>query len=179
MLQFTTAASEKLQKIVAPYIHPSMDYKLLPRFRGQFAVEPEFTEPTIHPVPARVLDIRQKSNFPIMSRYDIEVEGSHNYMADGIIVHNSPETTSGGKALKFYASVRLDVRRIETLKEGTDAVGNRTRVKVVKNKMSPPFKVRRIRHHLRHRDQPGGQSDRPRRGTGDRAQVRGLVHLRG
>jgi recombination protein RecA len=53
----------------------------------------------------------------------------------------SPETTSGGKALKFYASVRLDVRRIETLKDGTDAVGNRTRVKVVKNKMSPPFKV--------------------------------------
>ena len=52
----------------------------------------------------------------------------------------SPETTTGGKALKFYASVRLDIRRIETLKEGTDAVGNRTRVKVVKNKMAPPFK---------------------------------------
>ncbi len=52
----------------------------------------------------------------------------------------SPETTTGGKALKFYASVRLDVRRIETLKDGTDAVGNRTRVKVVKNKVSPPFK---------------------------------------
>jgi recombination protein RecA len=61
-------------------------------------------------------------------------------MADGIIVHNSPETTSGGKALKFYASVRLDVRRIETLKDGTDAVGNRTRVKVVKNKCAPPFR---------------------------------------
>ena len=76
-----------------------------------------------------------------MNRFDIEVEGSHNYFVDGVIVHNSPETTSGGKALKFYASVRLDVRRIETLKEGTDAVGNRTRVKVVKNKMSPPFKV--------------------------------------
>ena len=76
-----------------------------------------------------------------MNRYDIEVEGSHNYFVDGVMVHNSPETTSGGKALKFYASVRLDVRRIETLKEGTDAVGNRTRVKVVKNKMSPPFKV--------------------------------------
>ena len=52
----------------------------------------------------------------------------------------APETTSGGKALKFYASVRLDVRRIETLKDGTDAVGNRTRVKVVKNKCSPPFR---------------------------------------
>jgi recombination protein RecA len=56
------------------------------------------------------------------------------------MVHNSPETTTGGKALKFYASIRLDVRRIETLKDGTDAVGNRTRCKVVKNKCSPPFK---------------------------------------
>ena len=52
----------------------------------------------------------------------------------------SPETTTGGKALKFYASIRLDVRRIETLKDGTDMVGNRTRVKVVKNKLAPPFK---------------------------------------
>ncbi len=56
------------------------------------------------------------------------------------MVHNSPETTTGGKALKFYASVRIDVRRIETLKDGTDAVGNRTRAKIVKNKVSPPFK---------------------------------------
>ena len=141
VLQFTTAASEKFQKLVAPYIHPSMEYKLLPRFRGKFTVEPEFVEPTIHPVPARVLSVKSKTDFPIMSRYDIEVEGSHNYLADGIMVHNSPETTTGGKALKFYASVRLDIRRIETLKDGTDAVGNRTRVKVVKNKMSPPFKV--------------------------------------
>ncbi|GGC60166.1 recombinase RecA [Hoyosella rhizosphaerae] len=56
------------------------------------------------------------------------------------VMFGSPETTTGGKALKFYASVRLDVRRIETLKDGADAVGNRTRVKVVKNKVSPPFK---------------------------------------
>ena len=56
------------------------------------------------------------------------------------VMFGSPETTTGGKALKFYASVRLDVRRIETLKDGTDPVGNRTRVKVVKNKVSPPFK---------------------------------------
>ncbi|WP_116948375.1 recombinase RecA [Jiangella endophytica] len=56
------------------------------------------------------------------------------------VFFGSPETTTGGKALKFYASVRLDVRRIETLKDGTDAVGNRTRVKVVKNKVAPPFK---------------------------------------
>src|ERR1700723_3675016 len=56
------------------------------------------------------------------------------------VMFGSPETTTGGKALKFYASVRLDIRRIETLKDGTDAVGNRTRVKVVKNKCAPPFK---------------------------------------
>ena len=56
------------------------------------------------------------------------------------VFFGSPETTAGGKALKFYASVRLDIRRIETLKDGTDAVGNRTRVKIVKNKMAPPFK---------------------------------------
>jgi protein RecA len=57
------------------------------------------------------------------------------------VMFGSPETTTGGKALKFYASIRLDIRRIETLKDGTDAVGNRTRVKVVKNKLAPPFKT--------------------------------------
>ena len=56
------------------------------------------------------------------------------------VFFGSPETTAGGKALKFYASVRLDIRRIETLKDGTESVGNRTRVKVVKNKMAAPFK---------------------------------------
>ena len=56
------------------------------------------------------------------------------------VMFGSPETTTGGKALKFYSSVRLDVRRIETLKDGTEPVGNRTRVKVVKNKVAPPFK---------------------------------------
>jgi recombination protein RecA len=56
------------------------------------------------------------------------------------VMFGSPETTTGGKALKFYASVRMDVRRIETLKDGSEPVGNRTRCKIVKNKMAPPFK---------------------------------------
>jgi recombination protein RecA len=56
------------------------------------------------------------------------------------VLFGSPETTSGGRALKFYSSVRLDIRRIESLKDGTEVVGNRTRVKVVKNKCAPPFK---------------------------------------
>jgi len=56
------------------------------------------------------------------------------------VMFGNPETTPGGRALRFYASVRLDIRRIETLKEGTEAFGNRVRVKVVKNKVAPPFK---------------------------------------
>jgi recombination protein RecA len=75
-----------------------------------------------------------------MHRFDIEVEGSHNYFVDGVMVHNSPETTPGGRALKFYSSVRLDIRRIEAIKDGVEVTGNRTRVKVVKNKVAPPFK---------------------------------------
>ena len=56
------------------------------------------------------------------------------------VMFGNPETTTGGNALKFYASVRMDVRRIEAIKDGTNVIGNRTRVKVVKNKVAPPFK---------------------------------------
>ncbi len=140
VLVFSTAASARFQELVAPHMAPTMEYKLLPRFRGRETVVPQFVEPEQRLVPARVLDVHVKPPTRSMNRFDIEVEGSHNYFVDGVMVHNSPETTTGGKALKFYASVRLDVRRIETLKDGTDAVGNRTRVKVVKNKVSPPFK---------------------------------------
>ena len=139
-LIFTTASSARFQEIVAPYIHPSMDYKLLSRLRGKLQVTPQFTEPEDRLMPGRILDIHIKPPTRSMRRFDIEVEGSHNYFVDGVMVHNSPETTTGGKALKFYASIRLDVRRIETLKDGTDSVGNRTRVKVVKNKHSAPFR---------------------------------------
>jgi recombination protein RecA len=65
-----------------------------------------------------------------------------NQLRDKIgVVYGNPETTTGGNALKFYSSVRLDIRRIATLKTGTDATGNRTRVKVAKNKVAPPFKL--------------------------------------
>ena len=57
------------------------------------------------------------------------------------VMFGNPETTPGGRALKFYASVRLDIRRVETIKTGTESVGNRCRVKVVKNKVAPPFRV--------------------------------------
>ncbi|MDP9435115.1 MAG: intein-containing recombinase RecA [Actinomycetota bacterium] len=139
-LSFAKDETAKLHELVAPYVQPSMQYKLLERFRGRFDVMPQYVEPTVLPVPAPVLEVKVKRRTRSMHRFDIEVEGSHNYLADGVLVHNSPETTTGGKALKFYASVRIDVRRIETLKDGTEAVGNRTRAKIVKNKMAPPFK---------------------------------------
>ncbi|WP_375475382.1 intein-containing recombinase RecA [uncultured Jatrophihabitans sp.] len=140
VLQFSTESSRRFLDLVAPYIHPSMDYKLLPGLRGRCTVQPDWVDAVERPVPARILDIHVKPRTRSMHRFDIEVEGNHNYLVDGVMVHNSPETTTGGKALKFYASIRLDVRRIETLKDGTEAVGNRTRVKVVKNKVAPPFK---------------------------------------
>ncbi|MFD0802278.1 hypothetical protein ACFQZU_13270 [Streptomonospora algeriensis] len=140
VLTFTAEASKKFQELIAPYVHPSMGDRLLPALRGEFDVEPVRSEPVLRPSPAIVRSITPKTPTQGTGRYDIEVEDSHNYFADGVMVHNSPETTTGGKALKFYSSVRLDVRRIETLKDGTDAVGNRTRVKVVKNKVAPPFK---------------------------------------
>jgi recombination protein RecA len=140
VLSFAKDETAELHELIAPYVHPSMEYKLLERFHSRFELEAEFVEPVLRPTPARVLEIKSQKSYQTMDRFDIEVEGSHNYLADGVIVHNSPETTTGGKALKFYASVRLDIRRIETLKDGTEAVGNRTRVKVVKNKVAPPFK---------------------------------------
>ena len=140
MLTMTTAGSSRFLELVAPHVHPCMDGKLFPGLRGQFGLLPQFVEQSQVLVPARVLSVKTKPETRSGHRFDIEVAGTHNYFVDGVMVHNSPETTTGGKALKFYASVRLDVRRIETLKDGTDPVGNRTRVKVVKNKVAPPFK---------------------------------------
>ncbi len=117
-----------------------MEYKLQQRFRGRFMVEPVFAPMRHELVPLPVVKVGPKPRTRSMHRFDIEVEGSHNYLADGVVVHNSPETTPGGRALKFYSSVRLDIRRIESIKDGAEVVGNRTRVKVVKNKTAPPFK---------------------------------------
>ncbi|MEK7862788.1 MAG: recombinase RecA, partial [Chloroflexota bacterium] len=137
-------STDRLHALIAPYVHPSMEYKLLPQYRGRFDVQPEFVEPVRKLVPAVIADIHAKppaSNGRRRYRYDLEVKGTHNYLVDGVVVHNSPEVTSGGKALKFYASIRLDIRPIEPIKNGTEIIGRRVKVKVVKNKVSPPFRI--------------------------------------
>jgi recombination protein RecA len=140
VLVFAKDETAKLHALLAPFVHPSMDDKLLPRYRGRFAVEPVF-EPVRHELMALpITKIAVKPKTRSMHRFDIEVEGTHNYFVDGVMVHNSPETTPGGRALKFYSSVRLDIRRIESIKDGPEVVGNRARVKVVKNKTAPPFR---------------------------------------
>jgi recombination protein RecA len=144
ILRMERDATDKFHDVIAPYVHASMQYKLLPKYRGRFNVEPVFSEPERRLMPAEIAEIKSK---PAMwggrssYRYDLEVDGTHNYLVDSVVVHNSPETTSGGKALKFYASIRLDVRPIEQIKNGTDVIGRRVRVKVVKNKVAPPFRL--------------------------------------
>jgi recombination protein RecA len=140
VLVFAKDETAKLHALIAPFVHPSMQYKLLERYRGRFVVEPVFTPMRYELMPLPITKIAIKPPTRSMHRFDIEVEGSHNYFADGVMVHNSPETTPGGRALKFYSSVRLDIRRIESIKDGAEITGNRTRVKVVKNKVSAPFK---------------------------------------
>ncbi|MHB8671107.1 MAG: recombinase RecA [Acidimicrobiales bacterium] len=137
---FSKGETAKLHALIAPFVHPSQDHKLLPRYRGRFEVEPVFAPERRELVPMPIVEVASKPLTRSMRRFDIEVEGSHNYLVDGVVVHNSPEVTPGGRALKFYSSVRLDIRRIESIKDGAEVVGNRTRVKVVKNKCSAPFR---------------------------------------
>jgi recombination protein RecA len=157
-LLFSGDRARMFHEKIAPYVHPSLDYKLHPDFRGRFQWHPDTSDAhlngtrltsrtSLRAVPAKVVrKYRKPAPLPQHDRpsqrrrYDLQIEGNHTYLVDHVVVHNSPETQPGGRALKFYASQRLDIRRIETLKDGTEAVGNRVRVKVVKNKVAAPFK---------------------------------------
>ncbi len=146
--RFNAEQTARLHELIAPYVHPSMDYKLHPSQRGRFIWQPDMSglagdlvgRERLRAVPARVVKRYVKPSTRSTHRFDLEIEGHHTYLADGVVVHNSPETTTGGRALKFYASIRLDIRRQDTIKNGTEAVGVRTKVKVVKNKLAPPFR---------------------------------------
>ena len=141
ILYFNQHNSEKFMNLVKRYVHPSMGYKLLPRYKDRYMVIPQYAEAQRRLISVPILDIHEKPRTRSMVRFDISVRGHHNFLADNILVHNSPETTPGGKALKFYTSVRLDVRRIAQIKKGEEVVGSRVRVKVVKNKVAAPFRL--------------------------------------
>ena len=141
-INFSIEATRTFHAMIAPYVHPSMAYKLLPEFRGKFQPLNLAVQPHRKAVAMPIVQIYEKpmEGDKATHRFDIEIEGNHTYLVDHVVVHNSPETTTGGKALKFYASVRMDIRRIESIKQGNDVVGSRVRVKVVKNKVAPPFR---------------------------------------
>lgn len=139
-INFGVLETPKFHALIAPFVHPSMAYKLLPEYQGRFVDLPTAAQRTQKAVPLPITEIYVKPETRGMNRFDLEVEGNHSYLVDGVVVHNSPETTTGGQALKFYASVRLDIRRIETLKSGQEPIGSRARVKVIKNKVAPPFR---------------------------------------
>jgi recombination protein RecA len=143
---FTSDQTARLHALIAPYVHPSLDYKLHPSQRGRFTWQaPVVSEElssrrVLRAVPARITKRYIKPATRATHRFDLEIEGHHTYLADGVVVHNSPETTTGGRALKFYSSIRLDIRRQDAIKQGTESIGVRTKVKVVKNKLAPPFR---------------------------------------
>ena len=140
IMYFDRKNTSKFLQLIHYYVHPSMAYKLLRQYQHKFSVQPQFIEPYLKPIGTPIIRISEKPKTGSMLRFDIRVQNHHNFLADNIIVHNSPETTPGGRALKFYASVRIDVRRIAYVKKGEEIVGSRVRAKVAKNKVASPFK---------------------------------------
>lgn len=158
-ITFTVSAFDNLCAYIHNYVPQCMQYKLLPEWRTGSNVtradNPRNTQtyyvsvPTLptallpYPVVIKSIDTCSRRKQRSRRKYDLGIEGTENYLVGGgnrgIVVHNSPETTTGGNALKFYASMRMDMRRIDTIKNGDVAVANRCRVKFVKNKMAPPF----------------------------------------
>jgi recombination protein RecA len=141
--------NKQLNDRIAQFVPPCMDYKLHPNSRGRYQEPPDEPQQDRYQLVATpIVDIYEKPQTRSMHKFDLTIEGHHTYLVDGVAVHNSPETTTGGNALKFYASVRLDVRRTGAVKEGGAAktdkevatVGNTTKVVVKKNKMAPPFR---------------------------------------
>jgi len=124
---------------ILPFVPTSMEYKsLLPINKIMFGHIKTGELQSLEPQP--IIDISNYHKTRSMRKFDMEIPNNGNYVVDGVLVHNSPETTSGGKALKFYASMRIDIRRIGSVKDGDRIVGNRTKLKTVKNRFAAPFR---------------------------------------
>ncbi len=141
ILTFDQKNTDKFLNLIKHCIHPSMSYKLLPKHRNKFSIIPIFSKTVWRPIAVPIVDIKIKPQTRSMIRFDIGIRRTHNFLADGIIVHNSPQTTSGGLALKFYSSVRIELKRIAQIKHGEEIIGSRIKAKIVKNKVAAPFKT--------------------------------------
>ena len=145
-LIFPVKEAPKFFKLIAPFVPESMEYKLPEEYRGLYHQKKStFSKPLSEVLrPMKIKEIRTRLPYKddqriSGNRFDISVADNHNYFVDGCLVSNSPETQPGGKALKFYSSIRLDIRRIAQIKKGDEVMGGRIRVKVVKNKVASPF----------------------------------------
>jgi len=146
-ITFSVAESQKFFELIAPFTPQTMEYKLPEDYRGRYhptTLQHSTQSQLLRPM--RIKEIRTRVPYKdgqriSKQRFDISIADNHNYFVDDCLVSNSPETTPGGRALKFYSSVRIDIRRIAQIKKGDDVVGNRTRAKVVKNKVAAPFKI--------------------------------------
>ncbi|MCF7834020.1 MAG: recombinase RecA [Candidatus Pacebacteria bacterium] len=146
VLNFNVKESEKFFELISPFIPKVMEYKLPEKYKGRY--HQTNANQSVQSQILRGMRIKSiQTRIPYQNgeriskqRFDISVADNHNYFVDGCLVSNSPETTPGGKALKFYTSVRLDIRRTAQIKKGEEVVGSRTKVKVVKNKVASPFK---------------------------------------
>jgi recombination protein RecA len=144
---FDKNISDLIASNISKYVPKCMRYKLpeseVSEYK-QFSLKRELTHSNAF---AEVIGIRKASNKQMreLGKYDLSIENNHNYLAgglhNGVLVHNSPETTPGGKALKFFSSVRLDVRRKEAIKNGDVTIGNQLKVKVIKNKVAMPHTI--------------------------------------
>lgn len=146
----TSDVNYSFQEAIVKFVPKSMSYKILPELR-HLCIADEITPPKSKAkdvlVVSQVTEIRDRGYRPwdrATSKFDIEVEGNHNYFVDNVLVHNSNETTSGGNALKFFASVRVDIRKSTQIKDGEEVIGNKTKIKIIKNKVAPPFRTAEV-----------------------------------
>lgn len=142
---FDKSTSDRIANAIYKYVPECMQRKLPSELIGKYE-DFELNRDTIFSSTyATVVDVREASGRQMRNKgkYDITIDGTNCYSAggcdNGVIIHNSPETTPGGRALKFYSSIRMDVRKSETIKEKELAIGTEVKVKIVKNKVAPPF----------------------------------------
>lgn len=147
VISFNGEGFKKLMNDICKYVPPCMQYKLPDEYKNKYIDFELDSNEEIKEYYAPIKHIRYASDKQMRTKgkYDITVEDNHNYMVgglhNGIIVHNSPETTPGGRALRFYSSLRIEVRRGDLLGSKEEPIGHIAKVKIVKNKVASPYKT--------------------------------------